>query len=186
MPAIAKTSDEAVVKAARKLLEKRGAAALTMQAVADAVGVRAPSLYKRFPDRDALLDATAEHSAAELRDLIAAADEAPSAKAALTEMARAYRAFARKKPQSYGLLFADRSAAAGPTVAVRAAAVAPVLARLAPLVGDKKVLHAARLLTAWLHGFVSMELAGAFKLGGDLDEAFEYGLKTLLDAVAAT
>jgi AcrR family transcriptional regulator len=182
MPAIAKTSDTAVVRAARKLLDRGGPAALSMQAVGDAVGVRAPSLYKRFPDRDALVAAVATAAAQELGALLVAADRAArTPRAALASMAVAYRAYARRSPHAYGLLFAPGP---GPSRASRAAAVAPVIARLTTLVGDKHALAAARLLTAWLHGFVSMELAGAFQLGGDVDAAFDYGLASLLGAVA--
>ena len=39
----------------RELIETGGSARLTMQAVAERVGVRPPSLYKRVRDRDALL-----------------------------------------------------------------------------------------------------------------------------------
>jgi hypothetical protein len=38
---------------------------------------------------------------------------------------------------------------------------------------------------AWLHGFVSIEQAGLFRLGGDIDAAFEEGLAALLDGIAA-
>jgi len=151
-----------------------------MQAVALAVGVRAPSLYKRFPDREALLEAVAGSVAADLAERLVEADRGASAQAALAGMARAYRAFAHAGPHAYALLFA---AAAGPSVAARAAAVTPVLARLTQLAGARQALPAARMLTAFLHGFVSMELAGAFRLGGDVDEAFEYGLATLLGAI---
>jgi len=33
-------------------------------------------------------------------------------------------------------------------------------------------------------GFISMELAGAFQLGGNVDDAFDYGLEKLSIALA--
>lgn len=53
----------------------------------------------------------------------------------------------------------------------------------ADLVGEDDALEAARLVTAWATGFLTMELSGAFRLGGDLDEAFEYGLARLAVAL---
>ncbi|MFG1916818.1 TetR-like C-terminal domain-containing protein [Micromonospora sp. NPDC048898] len=49
---------------------------------------------------------------------------------------------------------------------------------------SSRALDAARTLTAWANGFVSMELAGAFKLGGDVDQAYEFGIARLADALA--
>ncbi|MBD3758361.1 MAG: WHG domain-containing protein [Microbacterium sp.] len=60
--------------------------------------------------------------------------------------------------------------------AARAATSAPVLRATAAAVGADHALDAARLLTAWATGFVTMELAGAFRLGGDLDDAYDYGI----------
>jgi hypothetical protein len=34
-------------------------------------------------------------------------------------------------------------------------------------------------------GFCTMEQAGAFRLGGDVGEAFEFGLKSMLHAIGA-
>lgn len=53
------------------------------------------------------------------------------------------------------------------------------------LVGDDDALDAARLFTAWATGFLQMELAGAFRLGGDVDDAFDYGLDRLIHGLAA-
>ena len=66
MPTPERTTLPEIVAAGRELLEKGGAAGLTMQAVAERVGVRAPSLYKRVRDRDALVLLVAEATADEL------------------------------------------------------------------------------------------------------------------------
>lgn len=54
-PTAAKTSDSDIIKAARSIVVAKGADGLLLKDVANTVGVKAPSLYKRFADRDALL-----------------------------------------------------------------------------------------------------------------------------------
>ena len=55
---------------------------------------------------------------------------------------------------------------------------------LGDAVGPAEALEAARTLVAWAYGFVSMELADTFRLGGDVDAAFAYGVERLVDAIA--
>ncbi len=40
-------------------------------------------------------------------------------------------------------------------------------------------------MTAFAHGFVSMELADQFRFGGDVDEAYGYGVDVVVDALAS-
>src|ERR1700709_2314221 len=105
MPALAKTTDEDIVFAARKLLEARGRDGFSMSDVATAVGVRAPSLYGRFADRDALLDAVEASLASELRRKVERVKIDDDPVATLTAQAHAYPAFAHKHPHGYGLLY---------------------------------------------------------------------------------
>lgn len=169
MPAPTRTTNEEVVRAAQEILEASGADALTMLAVAERVGVRAPSLYKRFESREALLVATAESSIDELAARLERA--APD----LERLARAYRSFAHERPEAFRLIFT----AAAPYEALRRSAE-PVLRAVEAVVGEEQALPAARLFTAWATGFVQMELVGAFRLGGDVEEAFEYGFTHLI------
>lgn len=173
MPARERTSTNEIIAAGRELLDDGGPAGLTMQAVATRVGVRAPSLYKRFRDRDALVSAVA---ASAVDDLGARLDAAGSD---LPRLADAYRAFAHEHPEAFRLIFT----ASAPLEALDRAA-APVLRAARELVGDDRALDAARLFTAWATGFLQMELAGAFRLGGDVERAFDYGLDALARGLA--
>jgi AcrR family transcriptional regulator len=59
MPTPERTSYAEIVATGREVLEESGPAGLTMQRIAEKVGVRAPSLYKRVRDREALVEAVA-------------------------------------------------------------------------------------------------------------------------------
>ena len=50
-----------IVECAARLLREQGAAAVTTRAVAQAAGMQAPTIYRFFEDKEALLDAVAEH-----------------------------------------------------------------------------------------------------------------------------
>lgn len=185
MPTPDRTSLDEIVAAARDILEREGLAAVTMQAVAKRVGVRAPSLYKRVDSRNALIELVAKTAVNELGDRIdAAAPASADPHMELRQVARDLRAFAHENPRVYQLIFAG-SDATRPDPQVLARASAPVLRVTAELVGSEYALEAARTITAWAHGFIGMELAGAFKLGGDIDNAFEFGTELLADALTA-
>lgn len=176
MPAPAQTSNEQIVAAARELLERDGPAGLTMAAVATAVGVRAPSLYKRVRDRDDLLrlvlDGVAAELAAELGAVTGTGDPATD----LRRIAGVYRRFAHANQSAYVLLI---GVTPGSRERSRTSS-REVLRAATELVGPDDALAAARTVTAWAHGFISMELAGGFQLGGDLETAWEYGIERIL------
>lgn len=175
MPTPGRTSLVEIVAAGAAILEAEGPGGLTMQAVAERVGVRPPSLYKRLRDRDALVGLVATATTDELTQRLAASG------GDLAGLARTYRAFAHERPEGFRLLL---SAGARADAESLARATAPVLQVARDLVGPDEALEAARLVTAWAVGFISMELAGAFRLEGDLDRAFEFGLARLSVALS--
>ena len=183
-PARARTSSVEIVAAGRELLEAGGLDVVTMQAVAKRVGVRAPSLYKRLPSRAALIAAIGASAFEDLGRQIAPLARDPDPAAGLRSVAAAFRAFAHANPRAYQLMFMNLPPDARPPTAENASAAAPLLALAERLVGPDHSLEASRLLTAFAHGFVSMELTGAFRLGGDVDEAYRYGVDTLVEALA--
>lgn len=172
MPTPERTSLDEIVSAAARLLETGGVTAVTMQAVAADVGVKAPSLYKRVRDREALLTLVGNAAADDLTQRLDAAS------VRIEDLLLVFRSFAHERPEAFRLLFttlvdADKLAATS----------APALRATTAAVGPEHALDAARLLTAWATGFVTMELAGAFRLGGDLDDAYDYGIAHLVGSL---
>ena len=185
MPTPARTSLEGIVEAAREILEADGLAALTMQRVAEAVGVRAPSLYKRVKSRDELVRLVVEDVASELATQVGRAAGSGDPRRDLRALANAFRAFGHANPGAYAAIFSRLPEASRPDLATLAPANEAVVATAARLGGQEHALENARLIVAWAHGFVSMELAGAFRLGGDVDAAFEFAIDRLTDALDA-
>jgi len=171
MPTPPRTSRDQIITAGYTLLNELGLSAVTMQAVATRVGVRAPSLYKHVADLPALRALVADAAARDLATHLAGLDQ-------LSDMAHALRTWALAHPHAFRLTF---SGVGSPET--MATASASLLRASASIAGNADALNAARLLTAWATGFITMELAGAFQLGGDVDAAFRYGIDRITAAL---
>src|SRR5689334_20106048 len=170
MPAHAQTSTADVVAAGRRLLEERGTEALTMRDVADAVGVRAPSLYKRVRSRSDLVRLVLEDVTDELAAVADEAARSGDPAADLRSIMTAYRGFAHANPVAYALMSAPGVADGATERSVRSSVA--LLRAVENLTGPQDALPAARTMVAWANGFIAMELAGGFRLGGDVEQAW--------------
>jgi len=176
MPTPDRTSLDAIVIAARDLLEREGLAALTMNAVAQRVGVRAPSLYKRVDSRDRLIQLVAEATLTELAEQL-------NTKHSVGEIAHVFRAFGKERPAAFQLVLTPAAGTPLADDSFRHAATQALLRAAGELAGDEHALEAARLVVAWATGFISMEINGAFKLGGDVDDAWHFGVTRIVAAI---
>ena len=185
MPAPSRTSVDEIVSAGRLILEAEGIDGLTMQRVAAAVGVRAPSLYKRVRGRADLIRLIANDVVGELASTMDAAATSGDPRADLRALANAFRTFAQSHPKAYSLIFGQlpEDERADPELNARASEA--LLRTAAALAGPDHALDAARTVVAWANGFVSMELSGAFRLGGDVDRAFAYGIDRLTRSISS-
>lgn len=177
-----KTSDAKIIEAARQIIVGQGIDQLTQRGVAAAVGLKAPSLYKRFADQAALLGAVRAQALADLdaRLRLAARDQAPAP--AVLRMANAFRAYAVEAPDIYRLIFdADLQ---DPERTLERAALAPFEAALAPLAGGGQGASSAHAMLALLHGLVRLEIDGAAPVAGRHDEAFRFAVYALLQGIA--
>ena len=184
MPTPPRTSLAAIVAAGRAVLAREGMSGLTMQRVGEAVGVRAPSLYKHVPSRSVLIRLVAEDLMDEVARRLDAAATTGDARQDLRALAITLREFALNDRHGLDLLFTSLPADAAPDTSTLAAAAGPVLRIATELAGPDHGLDAARTVTAWASGFLRMELSGDFQLGGDVSRAFEFGLQTLITGLA--
>jgi AcrR family transcriptional regulator len=174
VPARPKTSRAEIVQAALDLINESGMEALSMLAVAERVGGRGPALYQHVADRQAHLFGLLA------AELAGAAETSPGA---AKRMAFAYRSFAKRNLRAYAMLFSS-ALSEREAVAASQKAAKPVLDVLRTMLANPEdALPAARAVTAFCHGFVSMELAGAFRLGGGIEEAFAEGVEIVLAGV---
>lgn len=156
-----------VVAAARRMLEEEGAATLTMRRLAERVGIRAPSLYKHFPDKEALEAAVIATGLEDAAAVFEAAVETATDR--LPALAAAYRQFALDHPHLYRLMNS------GPLPRQH---LPPGLEgrTAAPLLGVAGTQARARAIWAFAHGMVMLELDHRFPPDADLDAAWQAGI----------
>ena len=135
---------EEVLAAARRLLARGGPGALTMRALGEAAGVRAPSLYKHLASREDLERALAGSGWEELAGLCRA--WAAERGADLARLERGYLRFAAENAGLYRLMAAHLA----PTHLVSMAAA---------LQPPASTQEEARRALAALHGEALLELA---------------------------
>ncbi|MEX5719017.1 TetR/AcrR family transcriptional regulator [Geodermatophilus maliterrae] len=159
-----------IVAVARGVLEREGPDALTMRRIAEVLGIRAPSLYKHLPGKEALEVAIVisgfEEAAAAFE---AATDGAPEPLAAFVG---AYRAFAHGHPHLYRLM-TDRPlprADLPPGLEERTAA---------PLQRATGSPARARAAWAFIHGMVLLELTDRLPKDGMTEQAWQAGIAAM-------
>jgi AcrR family transcriptional regulator len=183
MPARPKTSDAEIIRATRDLIERDGRNGLSMINVASAVGIRTPSLYSRFKDRKSLLGGVEVEVCNEVTAALAGATVEGDPAATLVAQAHAFRQYVKANPQTYALMYDVGTVPSDEAVKARVAATAAILPPMIALAGERQALLMARVLAPFLHGFVCMEITNAFRMGGDLDEAFEHGVRTIIAGI---
>jgi AcrR family transcriptional regulator len=155
-----------IIDAARGLLAREGVEALTTGRLAQALGIKPPSLYKHFTGkRDLEARLIAE-------GLEAFAEALEAAGPTLAGVATAYRAFALQHPHLYRLMTERPLPRADLPEGLEDRAAAPVVRAT----GDP---DRARAAWAFAHGMVQLELAGRFPEGADLEPAWRHGIEAL-------
>jgi AcrR family transcriptional regulator len=167
-------SAEAVIEAASTLADAHGLADLTLARIAESLGVRPPSLYKHVDGLEAVHRGLALKGLREATARVQQATVGKARDAALFAFAHAYWQFARERPGLYAASVRAARHGENDLASAGEALIGVVLAVLAGYgVKGDDALHATRGLRAIIHGFVSLDAMGAFRLKLDLGESFD-------------
>jgi len=159
---------DALIAAAQTILERDGAAALSLRAVARIAGVSVAAPYHHFSDKQALLDAVAERGFAALTGAMRERMErAKGAQARLDASGVGYVAFATKNPALFGLMFSaagHEGSTAAAAARARSYAILQGAADAASPRGKASPLECLRLWSV-VHGIAKLVIEGCVAPG---------------------
>jgi AcrR family transcriptional regulator len=188
---------EAIVAAAEELLlERASEEAVSIRAVADAVGLTPPAIYRHFPDKHHLIFEVCNRQFARMADEVATtvgATDDPLA--AIAAAARGYARFGLENPEHYRVMFmghadhtpdqyADEKVMETGSFAFLVALVQEAMdgGALRPELRDAHAL--AHTLWAAIHGVVSLAVAKPNLPAPGIDEQLDAMLDVVLHGIA--
>ncbi|WP_448005770.1 TetR/AcrR family transcriptional regulator [Agromyces bauzanensis] len=181
-------SPDEVVRIALRLVDEGGPTGfddLSLARVASAAGVATPSLYKHIASLARLRQEVALVCTREFADVCTAASIGRSEADALRSLAVAMRGFARAHAGRYAAVQAGPDPDDPAQAELRAEAARVVGVTGAVLQGfglpESRAIDAVRAARSALHGFISIELAGGFRLPEDLDRSFDTLVELLVE-----
>jgi AcrR family transcriptional regulator len=190
VPTVARAglSRDEVARIALRLVDEGGPTGfddLSLARVATAAGVATPSLYKHIASLARLRQEVALVCTRDFADVCTAASIGRSEADALRSLAVAMRDFARARPGRYAAVQVgpDPDDPAQAELRAEASRVVGVIAAVLQGFGlpESRAIDAVRAARSALHGFVSIELAGGFRLPEDLDRSFDTLVELLVE-----
>jgi AcrR family transcriptional regulator len=169
----ARLSRDSIVNAALTFLDREGWDALTINALANQLGTKGPSLYNHVHSLDDLRRTVRMRVVGDIIEMLNTVGQGRTRDDAVMVMASAYRSYAHHHPGRYSAFTRMPLGGDNPefTEATRAAA-APVISVLASYGLDgEDAFYAALEFWSAMHGFVLLEMTGAMN-GIDTDAVF--------------
>ncbi|MBO9533978.1 MAG: WHG domain-containing protein [Solirubrobacteraceae bacterium] len=183
----ARLNPEQVVQAACDMADAEGLEATTLSALARALGIQPPSLYRHIDSYGALIAAIAARGLEDLRERLSSAAAGRSGPTAVHAVADAYRAYAHEHPGRYAATTAFGTIRGHDAYGTAGQAILDVLSATLREwdLDDPARIDAIRGLRAALHGFVSLERSHGFAMDQSVDGSFTALVNALIAGLDA-
>lgn len=190
MPRAGLSTDE-VVAAGAQLADEIGFAAVTLAALADRLGVKAPSLYKHVDSLADVQHRIATLAMNEFGDSLRDALQGKAGSDALIAMFSTLRSYVERHPGRYsattGAPFYDET---DPLYIAGLRVINSIGAVLSGYgIAPDETDHAIRTLRCIIHGFATLQAANAFQWSNDPDESYAWMIRFVdagLSAIGGT
>ncbi|PZR52793.1 TetR/AcrR family transcriptional regulator [Xylanimonas oleitrophica] len=177
----------ALLESASRAVAESGVVGMSLRAVAAAAGTTTAAVYSLFGSREALVDAVVDEGFERFAARLATVADTDDPRADLISLGQAYRTNALENPHYYRVMFTEASGVASrgrsdPTFQVLVRAVERAAGCDRPGAADR-----ATRLWAYVHGLVSLELAGLITdAGADRTESYLADLRAALPLLLAS
>lgn len=179
MTAVLTARAQQIVAAAGEILEREGPDALTMRRLGDALGIRAPSLYKHFPNKAAVESALIDQALLDVGTACHAVVHRPPAGTVIARLLRTYRAWGLARPNLYRLATTGRLDRGQLTPGREEWAGTPFFLAAA------EQPHLAQALWSFAHGTLILELDERYADASGLDRTWAAGAAAFTAAAGA-
>ncbi|MBI2606914.1 MAG: TetR/AcrR family transcriptional regulator [Deltaproteobacteria bacterium] len=178
---------EAIVDKAIRIIDKKGLSSFQLLDVAEAMGMKTPSLYNHFDGLDDLIRGVQVRTNELLYAFMAQASAGLHGRDAFRALGHAYRKFFKKHRGIYETM----------TIPIGLRDKELLDATLKPVELVTKILssvrmdadfgvHVMRFIRCALHGFVSLEAKGNMVLKTSADESFDFMIEMLMESIWKT
>jgi AcrR family transcriptional regulator len=174
-------SQDDIVRAALRVVERRGPGALGINEVARQLGIQPASVYNHVEGVAALRALVVASGYRALLLELAPNESVASARQALEGVARAFRTFAKAHPALYALMTQEPLADGPQKEELRGLVFDSLGGALLQLrVPKEHLVDAIRSLRSAVFGFIALEANGELELGESPDASFDFMLETFL------
>ncbi len=157
---------------------------LTLNQLAEHLGVKTPSLYHHVQGLRDLYAGLASLGMQRLGTQIARAAIGKAHGDAIRAIAREYRTFARTYPELYKAILKSPEMQCSAITEAENGIVQILFKVLEPYhYSEEEAFHRIRGLRSLLHGFVSLEAAGFFRAPWDVEKSYERLIAGVLDSM---